>query len=98
MKRALTAAFVLAIAPPGAAHAFCTLPSIVLHEPSPPIKPEKPFCVAVKTCTQWDVDNYRRDMADYVASLKRYVQEAQDAGNRYAEDALEYAKCQLRND
>ena len=90
--------FVLIFLFPLVAQAYCSEPSFTRYEPSTPAKPDKPYCTMANSCTDWDVRNYRADMENYVSALKRYVNEAQDAANSYAEDALDYAKCQLRSD
>lgn len=81
---------------PVLAQAFCSEPDF--NEPIPPTKPDKPFCVSMGNCTEFDVDMYKREMEYYLSNLKYYVNEAQDAGNQYAEEALEYAKCELSDD
>lgn len=94
----LTLVCALLLAPLGA-YASCYKPSMSSYsEPSPPSRPFKPYCAAIKTCLPWEVDKYQREMEHYVEELKRYVQQAQKAAHAYVEDTVKYAKCELNEE
>lgn len=74
--------------------AFCSEPSPPWTKPSPP---STPYCVNTwdntHTCDDWQIDSYNRevrtyrdDVAEYVAALQRYV-----------DDAVDYAKCEINS-
>jgi hypothetical protein len=52
-------------------------------------KPNKPFCVATRSCSQWDVDNYRNEIDSYYVKLKRYLADV----DAFSAQAYDYAKC-----
>ena len=93
-------AFLLAITLlyPFIAQAYCSKPSVGYMEPSPPMKPSKPYCAIKRSCSEWEVKNYQREMENYVEQLKRYIQQAQEFADSYVADAVKYAKCELRSD
>lgn len=93
-------AFLLAIVllSPFTAQAYCSKPSVGFMEPSPPSKPHKPYCAINRSCSEWEVKNYQRDMENYVEQLKRYIKQAQEFADTYVADAVKYAKCELRSD
>ena len=81
------------------AQASCYKPYMSAYsEPSPPSRPARPYCAAIKTCLQWEVDKYQRDMENYAEELKRYVQQVHKAANAYVADAVTYAKCELKEE
>ena len=57
-------------------------------------KPSKPYCAINRSCSQWDVDNYKRDVDRYFSSLKEYLSKVDD----FQEEAYVYAKCMAELD
>lgn len=52
-------------------------------------KPNKPFCAATRSCSKWEVDQYRSDIDSYYVKLKRYLADV----DAFSVDAYDYAKC-----
>lgn len=52
-------------------------------------KPNKPYCISSRNCTEWDVSSYRTQVRTYYDALARY---ARDVDSYYA-DAASYVKC-----
>lgn len=52
-------------------------------------KPTKPFCAASRSCSDWEVSNYKREVEDHFRKLKRYLVEIDE----YYEQAYQYARC-----
>ena len=87
-------------------HAFCYEPSIRISVPDAPrsfARPNVPFCMSgyrwsgTHTCDSWELDRYKRDVADYIDQLNSYVEEANDLARRvrrFAEEAYDYAVCE----
>jgi hypothetical protein len=62
-------------------------------KPYPPndyiTKPIKPYCATTRSCSQWEVDNYKRGVENYFDKLKRYLGDVDE----YRDQAYDYAKC-----
>ena len=69
-----------------AGFSFCTAPRAPSFFGS---KPDKPYCAQTKSCTQTDVDRYRRDVEDHIDHLKAYLRDV----DHYSDAAYAYAKC-----
>lgn len=72
---------------PAAAAALCLeprAPSVLFLS-----KPSKPYCATSRSCEQWQVDSYKRDVARYYARLEEYLEEV----DRFRKRAVEYAQC-----
>ena len=52
-------------------------------------KPSKPYCVTSRSCSEWEVSNYRSQVRTYYDSLNRYAREV----DTYYDDASRYVKC-----
>ncbi|WAT16901.1 hypothetical protein OZN62_08100 [Aurantiacibacter sp. MUD11] len=52
-------------------------------------KPRTPFCATTRSCSQWEVDSYQRQVDDYFRALRRYANEVDD----YYNDAQRYISC-----
>jgi len=86
----------LVLCTPIVAQAYCPEPSFPIYTPNPPSKPDEPYCVIWKNCTEWDVRIYKQELESWADDLQRYVNEAQEVAREYAENALEFARCELR--
>lgn len=89
-KRNAVCAAILALGssaiPAQASFGFCSqpmAPSAFLN------KPNKPYCVSSRTCSEWDVSNYRNQVRSYYESLNRYAHEV----DSYYDNASRYVKC-----
>ena len=88
----------------GPTWAFCSEPSAPRFSGSyKPDEPRVPFCVNkyanTHTCSDWEIDSYNRDVESYNDDLRRYQQAVQtfvDDLNAYVSDAVEFAKCSVR--
>lgn len=72
--------------PAQAALAYCSepdAPSVYIR------KPMKPFCASSRSCSSWEVTNYKNDVDRYFRSLKSYLADV----DTYYEEAYDYAKC-----
>jgi hypothetical protein len=58
------------------------------------MKPNKPYCAINRSCSQWEVDSYKREVEDYFAKLKQYLVKV----DRYYDEAYKYAKCMAELD
>jgi hypothetical protein len=72
--------------PTEAISSFCMAPRSPTFYDS---KPTKPFCAALKSCTQYDVDHYKRDVANYFNNLRTYADEV----DRHYKKQSEYIEC-----
>jgi hypothetical protein len=73
-------------APASAAYGFCSqpfAPTTFLTRPS------KPYCAALRNCTELDVQQYRNEIDRYYSDLKRYATQVDD----YYDAATAYVKC-----
>ncbi len=52
-------------------------------------KPTKPFCIASRRCSEWEVRNYQNEVDRYFNDLRRYASEV----DNYYEDAARYISC-----
>lgn len=52
-------------------------------------KPNKPYCAAARSCSQWEVDSYRRNIDNHIRNLRTYA----DDVDRYYKSASEYIEC-----
>ena len=52
-------------------------------------KPSKPYCATNRSCSDWEVSNYRREVSSYYDSLNRYAREVDE----YYNQASSYVKC-----
>lgn len=88
----LAAILVMGAAQP--ATAFCSDPSPPWSKPSPPTTP---YCVNTwdntHTCNDWEIDSYNRQVRAYRDEVEAYVAALQ----RYVDDAVEYAKCEINS-
>lgn len=83
---AFSAGVLVSSDPAIAAFGFCSRPSA----PSAYLaKPSKPYCVISRSCSQWDVQNYRNEIDRYFDGLKRYAGDV----DAYYSDAQNYIKC-----
>lgn len=57
-------------------------------------KPTRPFCAAMRTCSDVEVSSYRADIARYFQRLRSYAQEAED----FYQQAGNYMECMSRLD
>jgi hypothetical protein len=72
--------------PAGAAFGFCMSPTAPTFFGS---KPSKPFCATNRSCSQWEVDSYKRDIEQHFDKLERYVRQVDD----FNEQARTYVRC-----
>lgn len=94
LKLAVVSAFMLALPasePAYAAYGYCSQP---LAPTLYARKPSKPYCAINRSCSQWEVDNYRHDVDSYFRSLKEYLGKVDD----FQEEAYVYAKCMAQLD
>jgi hypothetical protein len=74
-----------------AAFGYCSKP----FAPSDFIsKPSKPYCAAMRNCSDWEVQSYKSDVESYFRKLKSYLADV----DQYYEDAYKYAKCMAELD
>lgn len=90
----------------GQAYAYCSEPSFYEMQPTAPrtyTKPSVPFCLSsysfsrTHTCSQWELDAYKREVADYIEDLNDYLSDAiafADAATLYVREAESYARCE----
>ena len=83
---AFSAGSLVSSEPAQAAFGFCSQP---LAPSAFFSKPSKPLCVMSRNCTEWDVQNYKRDVESYFDQLKRYAGQVDD----YYNGAQSYVKC-----
>jgi hypothetical protein len=86
----------------GQAQAYCSEPTPPsrFSKPDKPDPPSKPFCASMNNCSQFDVDIYNSSIRNYNFELERYSRDIQDyirKLNTYIEEAVEYAKCEVRS-
>lgn len=86
---------VLVLSVPLTSHAYCRAPSFPMFEPRAPVKPSKPFCASMGTCTELDVQMYSRSLDAWVDELRRYVRQAQETADSYVQEAVRFAQCEL---
>lgn len=98
--------FVVIIAAPNSALAYCSEPYASVTLPSSPgsyKKPSVPYCLSgykysrTHTCEDWEITSYQEDVEEYLEELQDYANEAVAAANRaitFANNAKEYAKCE----
>jgi len=72
------------------ANAYC-------YEPTPPpaayfSQPSKPYCDPTQSggCSDWDLDNYRSEVEDYVRELEYHAEQAV----RYANETQLFVECE----
>ena len=57
-------------------------------------KPRIPFCVSSRTCSQFDIDNYKREVSRYFGQLQEYL----DDVAKFRKAAVEYVDCMSQLD
>jgi hypothetical protein len=53
------------------------------------VKPSKPYCASSRSCSQWEIDNYKRRVESYFNDLQQYMADA----DKFRKLAYEYAEC-----
>ena len=80
------------------AFAFCSEPNAP-DSPSTLFKPSLPYCLrgysysGTHDCEDYEIDNYKSKVADYIRELNDYISEVQ----RYHDEAVDYAKCEAED-
>lgn len=89
-------------APASSALAYCSEPDAPSSyaKPRKPTPPTRPYCAATRSCSDWEVSSYnsqlqtyQHELDRYEAAVQRYVRQLKD----YVDEALEYAKCEIRD-
>ena len=52
-------------------------------------KPSKPYCVSSRSCSQWEIDSYKRSVESYFNDLQQYMTDV----DKFRKLAYEYAEC-----
>ena len=106
MKLARAVAVLAWLASAGPAAAFCYAPSFSDDPPDAPgsyERPDVPYCLSSysysreHTCSQWELDSYRREVEAYVDQLNDYVRDAATFAREaidHATAAQRYAECE----
>lgn len=58
------------------------------------MKPNKPYCAISRSCSKWDIDNYKQQIDRYFDQLKTYLRNVDE----YRDKAYEYATCMAELD
>ncbi len=88
---AFIAGMVFDVGAASAAYRFCQqpmAPSIYLR------KPTKPYCAISRTCSEWEVSNYRSELDKYFRKLRSYAEEV----DNYYSNATDYVACMSKLD
>jgi hypothetical protein len=98
MARFKKSAFYVSLAGASLASAVPLKAASICFEPRAPsailIKPTKPFCAAMKNCSQWEVDMYRNELSTYFETLRDYAVDL----DKYYRSAVEYVQCMATTD
>ncbi|MCS4240925.1 hypothetical protein M2418_000427 [Rhizobium sp. BIGb0125] len=101
--------FVIFIAGPTSALAFCSQPFGSVMLPSVPgtlYKPSAPYCLSgykyskTHTCADWEITRYQNEVDEYLEKLRDYANDAVQVANQaitFANAAKAYAKCESQN-
>lgn len=52
-------------------------------------KPSKPYCASSRSCSQWELDSYKRSVESYFNELQQYMVDV----DKFRKLAYEYAEC-----
>lgn len=52
-------------------------------------QPRRPFCATTRSCSEWEVSSYQRQVSNYFDDLRRYAGQV----DSYYEDAQRYIEC-----
>ena len=77
--------------PAGASYSFCSEPRAPSFYSS---KPNKPYCASNRSCSQWEVDSYKRQVESYFSDLQQYA----DGVSRFNRNARDYIDCMSKLD
>lgn len=103
---AVLIATIFGLAFDASAYSYCSAPSAPNNysKPSLPTEPSTPYCVnkyaRTHTCSDWEISNYEREIDQYNDDLQDYQSDVETYINKlvaYAEDAEEYALCEIKS-
>lgn len=85
-----------------ASWAYCSEPSPPSRysKPDKPEPPSRPYCAATQSCSEWQVRSYNSELEQYRSDLREYESDVEDYVRKlkaYVDDAVEYAKCEIRD-
>lgn len=84
------------------AQAYCSEPNPPSRysKPDKPEPPDRPYCAAARSCSQWEVNSYKSEIEEYNDDLEQYQSDVEGYVRKlkaYVDEALEYAQCEVRD-